>query len=346
MTTLCAIPTALYAGAKTEPSPANEAYPQWSFGMGGSWMPGLNADFGGFGRFESPNRLKPAGGGRNYNYDDGFVRVDSSGNANNLTWNWSYENSSQYQPAKGGTIDLSITNSRADASATERDDGSLGMEIFALREMGPVSLPLANAPATTWGIRLGFGFTHVGIRSGSDLETNLLTTTDSFQLGGIVPPPAPYAGSFGGPGPLIGDSPIRTTSESVAWVSGGREIDVDLGVFNCGTYISASVNPKVNLLAEAGLSLGLASGSYEFDSTTVVSGLGAQTDSGKDSQSTLLPGIYAGVSATYQFCEAWSGYASARYQLLDSMDFDSSGTTASLSFESAFVISLGLVHPF
>lgn len=313
-------------------------------GIGGTWMPGLKADFGGLGRFDSPYRPQPAGGGRNYNYDDGFVRLDSSGNDGHLTWNWSYEKPAQYHPEDGGSIDLSITQSQADASVEKRDDGSLGMEVFALREMGPVSLPLANNAA--WGIRLGFGFNHVGIRSGADLETSLQTTTDSFGLGGILPPPAPYQGSFGGPGPLLNDRPQRTVTSSYAVVSGSRQLDVDLGVLNIGTYLSAPVHPDIDLLVEAGASLGIASGTYEFDSVTKVAGLGSQSESGKDSRTSLLPGFYSGVAATWQFSSDWSGYASARYQLLDSMDFDSGGTRASLSFESAFVLSIGVIHPF
>lgn len=346
MTMLCVTPATLYAGATPESSLTNEANPQWSFGMGGTWMPGLKADFGGLGGFTSPNRLKPLGGGRNYHYDDGFVRVDSSGNTKNLTWNWSYENSSQYQPANSGSIDLSITNSQADASTEERGDGSLGTEVFALREMSEVSLPIPKASPATWGLRLGFGFNHVGIRNGGDISTSLVTTTDSFRLDGVVPPGAPYIGSFGGPGPLLDDRPIRTVSETTAMVSGDRGIDVDLGVLNFGSYLSVPVHPKLELMAEAGASVGIASGSYEFSSVTTVGGLGAQTESGKDTQTRLLPGLYAGFAAIYQINDEWSAYAAARYQFLDSMDFDSKGTRASLSFDSAFVLSLGVIHPF
>src|SRR4051812_38459904 len=37
----------------------------------------------------------PAIPGADHNYNDGYVRVDSSGNAGGLTWNWGYLNASQ-----------------------------------------------------------------------------------------------------------------------------------------------------------------------------------------------------------------------------------------------------------
>src|ERR1035437_8149694 len=43
----------------------------------------------------------PEAGAANHTYNDGYVLVDSSGNAGGLTWNWGYQNASQYNPAGG-----------------------------------------------------------------------------------------------------------------------------------------------------------------------------------------------------------------------------------------------------
>ena len=41
--------------------------------------------------------------------------------------------------------------------------------------------------------------------------SNVLTVlTDTYQLGGVIPPPPPYAGTEFGPGPQIEDAPVRT----------------------------------------------------------------------------------------------------------------------------------------
>src|SRR5690349_9487736 len=37
----------------------------------------------------------PAAGGADHAYDDGYVRVDSSGDAGGVTWNWGYQKASQ-----------------------------------------------------------------------------------------------------------------------------------------------------------------------------------------------------------------------------------------------------------
>ena len=74
--------------------------------LGAAYAPlvGLKTEFGGLGKFNSAFTPKPLGGGRNYNYDDGFVRVDSSDNMGDQTWNWSYDNDSQFNAADGGSL--------------------------------------------------------------------------------------------------------------------------------------------------------------------------------------------------------------------------------------------------
>jgi hypothetical protein len=91
----------------------------------------------------------PARGGVDHFYDDGYVRVDATGNAGGQTWFWGYDTASQVQ---GDTI------------------------IF---------------------------------RSVSEGDTGTTTIIDIYQLGGIIPPPAPYHGTFDGPGSAISDLPSR-----------------------------------------------------------------------------------------------------------------------------------------
>src|ERR1022692_4620187 len=48
-----------------------------------------------------------AGAAANRAYSDGFVNVDSSGNAGNLTWNWGYQHASQ---VSGDTLLMHATS--------------------------------------------------------------------------------------------------------------------------------------------------------------------------------------------------------------------------------------------
>jgi hypothetical protein len=92
------------------------------------------------------------GGGVDRFYDDGFVRVDATGNPGGYTWFWSYENATQIQ-------------------------GSF-----------------------------------ISFHSQALLDANTIQlVTDTYDLGGLFPPSAPYTGTFEGPGPVLPDAPFSRT---------------------------------------------------------------------------------------------------------------------------------------
>lgn len=318
----------------------------WRIGAGYAQMLGLKTEFSGLGTFQSPFTLQPLGGGIDYDYDDGHVHVDSSGNAGGETWNWSYDNDSQYNPAGTGSIDYSITNSLANGRAEEDGGTNPGAEIFAYYDMGDAGFNGANGHRATWGFRAGLQYSRINASNSDLITTALSTTTDSFDLGGTIPPQAPYTGSFNGPGPLIGDSPTRTATDGTGFVSGKRELDVDLTVLNLGTYLEIPVAQRLDVLIEGGVSLGMASGDYQFNSATTVGGLSTQLSNGSDSRTDFLSGVYLGVSAIYKLNEDWSIQGSGRYQYMQSFEMSTGGSQASLSFDSAFVLSLSGIYSF
>jgi hypothetical protein len=89
---------------------------------------------------------------------------------------------------------------------------------------------LAQQSWGTWGLEAAVGYLDLNIRDSQALTGNAAVTTDSYPLGGLIPPQAPYAGSLAGPGILIGDSPTRTvaTLGGGQVVSGRRELDGSL----------------------------------------------------------------------------------------------------------------------
>src|SRR6478735_4410843 len=76
---------------------------RWRIGAGYAPLIGLKAEFSGLGRFHSDFSPQPLGGKVGYKYDDGFVRVDLSGNIGGETSNWDYQHASQYDAANGGS---------------------------------------------------------------------------------------------------------------------------------------------------------------------------------------------------------------------------------------------------
>lgn len=282
-----------------------------------------------------------------YTYDDGFVHVDSSNNLGDLTWNWGYQNDAQYDPANGGSIAYSITSSRANGSAEERDNAEAGVELFACYDMGAVDFGGLEGKGARWGLRGGFHYAHLETSNRDRALAGLSTVTDVFALDGVIPPLAPYAGSFGGPGPLIGDDPVRTiTNGGTALVTGFRELDAHLSTLQFGAYLDLPLHPKVHALFESGISAMVASGKYDFASATTIGGLGTQNSNGRDSGTDFLAGLYLGVGASVPIDDSWSFQVSGRYQLQEDFELGANGSNATLSFDSAFQISTAVVFSF
>lgn len=323
-----------------------EASP-WRIGGGYAQLFGLKTEFSGLGTFQSAFMPQAPGTGIERDYDNGYVHVDSSGNLGGETWNWSYNDTTQYNPAGTGSIDYSISNSLANGEATERGDSEPGVEIFAYYDMGPADLSGLKIRSATWGFRGGIQHFRINMENHDFVSTTVGTTTDNFDLGGTIPPLAPYTGSFSGPGPLLGDDPIRSTGVSNSGlISGKRDLDAHLTLATFGSYLQIPASSDMDVLLEAGASLGLAHGSYSFTSQTTIAGLGTQSSNGNKSSTKLLPGIYLGVSGIYQINESFSLIGATRYQYMSSFDLETNGSKATLSFDSAFMISLGGVYSF
>jgi hypothetical protein len=187
------------------------------------------------------------GSGIARDYDNGHVYLDSSGNFGGLTWNWSYDNASQYNPAGSGLIDYSITNSLANGRSDDRDAAEPGVELFVCYEMGAANLSALRDLKATWGFRGGLQYSHINMGTQGAVATEFRTTTDRFELNGVIAPLAPYSGTFGGPGPLLSDEPTRSSSvSSTGLVSGGRDLDVDLTIIKADSYLRIPLTNKLD----------------------------------------------------------------------------------------------------
>lgn len=320
---------------------------RWRIGAGYAQLLGLKTEFTGLGNFRSAATAQPLGSGIDRDYDDGFVHLDSSGNLGGETWNWSYANATQYNSSGAGSMDFSITNSLSNGHAEEDGGAKPGAEVFAYYDMGGAGFSVVKDRQASWGFRAGLQYSRIDVSNNDILSTGLTKTTDTFDLNGTIPPLSPYTGSFGGPGPLLGDSPSRSTGVGgTGLVKGSRELDVHLALTNLGSYLEVPITEKFDVLLEAGVSFGVASGSYKFNSDTTASGLGSQQSSGRESRTRFLPGLYLGLGATYQINKDWAILGSGRYQNMESLDLGANGTEASLSFDSAFVVSLGVLYSF
>ena len=201
-----------------------------SFGLGFAPLVGVEAKFSGLGAFRPPLSPQPPGGGQNYNYDDGFVHLDATGNAGGNTWNWGYDDAAQFNPAGGGSVSMATSSVLRHGEAKGSDDFAPGIEAFAFYDLGELpGLNLGAGPAR-WGLKATLHYADISIDDSGPVFAGVSRVTDTFSLNGVVPPLAPYTGSFNGPGPLLSDNPTRVTrgAPNGASVAGNREVGVDL----------------------------------------------------------------------------------------------------------------------
>jgi len=168
-------------------------------------------------------------------------------------------------------------------------------------------------------------------------------TTDAYSLGSITPPQAPYAGSFNGPGPVIGDTPNRSLSTvpGGATISGSRQLDAWLYDFRFGPYISLPLVHRLALEVGGGLAAGVADSTFSFADTTTTSGGSIQASGSGNSTSTKI-GFYGEVGLAYQILSEASIFAGGQFQYLGEFNQSLAGRTAEMDLRHSYYFVVGL----
>ncbi|HWX22137.1 MAG TPA: hypothetical protein VN578_19725 [Candidatus Binatia bacterium] len=271
----------------------------------------------------------PAAGGADHTYNDGYVLLDSSGNAGGLTWNWGYQNASQVVE---GTMQFHAIQSSSASGASSRagseffDDPQYGAELTYQRVLG--GLPFL--PDGNWGLEAAFGFTDLDLRANRSATGPATVTTDTYQLNGVLPPGAGYNGTFQGPGALLGDTPTRTTAADIATLTSHQKLSGQLYSIRLGPFAEFYFTHQLSLAASVGLTLAPASVDYDFSETTTLAGGGTSVASGHSSKTDLLYGPYVSATLRYDFNKHWGLYVGAQFQSLTDLEQTIGSRTARL----------------
>jgi hypothetical protein len=282
----------------------------------------------------------PATGGVNHGYNDGYVNVDSSGNAGGQTWNWGYQNSSQ---VVGDTMQFHSAQSQSPslpANQSVTGDPQAGVELVYQRVLG--HLP---AEAGVWGLETGFGYTDIDLRDNRTVTGLTTVTTDAYQLNGSLPPGAGYQGTFQGPGTLLGDTPTRTTATAMTSQTSQQRLSGQLYTIRLGPFAEWKLDSKFKLAASVGLTLAPASIAYDFSETSP-SGGGTTTTHGHSSKLGLLYGAYVGCTLRYDFTRHFGAYIGGQFQSLSSLDQTSGTHTARLDPGATVYGTIGVAYSF
>jgi len=135
----------------------------------------------------------PGVNGANHTYDNGYVLVDDSGNAGDVTWNWGFHDTPGQPPSVvGSTLQLRSVASPAAGTTHSEVDAYPGFEIGY-----SCVLTLSNTDSKfIFGLEGAFNMTWLDIKHSDSVSGQTLTTTDTYDLSGLpIIPSSPYAGS-------------------------------------------------------------------------------------------------------------------------------------------------------
>jgi hypothetical protein len=258
-------------------------------------------------------------------YGDGYVATDSSGNAGGETWNWGYQNPDQITP------NALVLSSRPAGTISDADaDVGHGFELAYGRVMG-------GSGDLLWGVEGALGFTHLNQDSSGGTVAGYAGV--AAPLNGITPPSAPYAGTFAGPGPLIGDT-LNPATLSVA-----SDYEAGLVGFRLGPFIEWRFAHRWHLNAGAGIALAVVNANIVY-SETVTSALGVSTASVVDTDTRARLGGYASVALAYELTPTTSLFAGATLQSFQKFKMDTGDKRLSMDLGLPITFNLGVQFTF
>lgn len=287
-------------------------------------------------------------------YDDGFVRDDSSANAGGLTWNWGYSRTNQiFGASPARELELHGVSSPRDGTTDNLEQAmQYGFEMTYGREFWRFGK--SDAPIRV-GFEGSFGASALALDD-ENLVTGIRTrTADRYPLGSVIPPPAPYSGSFFGPappnppGPLIGTNLIsRTTSPETVQAFQRAEIDGTFWGFRLGPFVEVPLVGRFQGQFGAGLAFMYADVKLSYFESFSTTGIGGPPPDRQDAQSTdqWLFGFYAEGKVQYWLNEVVALYLGGQFQTLEDMSLGAFNKEATIDFGTTFAVTLGVTYAF
>ncbi len=286
----------------------------------------------------------PATGQANHIYDNGYVKLDATGDAappggQTQTTNFSYRDASQYD-AGASTLSYQATSSfDATGTGSANDQPDLGFDMAyggTIREWEHVAI----------GFEFGFNMNFLNPRETNPMAANMTIQHDQFSTAGIAPASFPAAGTAGNPSgagtPALLDTPTRLAPTILpGTLAGSRGLDVTLYNFRLGPLLRWEFVPKWTLNGSAGGALTIMSGDYVFNEILTAPGTSTR-NAGKFDATEFSYGGYAGAVLMYDTGNNWEPYLGAHYMLMQDINVASGGRSAKMNLGGAIYISAGI----
>ncbi len=316
---------------------AQSAYDtNWQYHVRAGLMVGFNvkADFsrGGLVSF-APN---PTAGV----YDDGYVRLDATGNAQGYTSFWGYQNASQLLPQSHALL-MHQTTSYYGASSGSGDDAPY----FGAELAGGGNLWRSTNLRVGWEV--GAAGLPVKIKDNQSLTATVNRNVLSFDTGPIVIPTAPYNGGPSGIGPtILATSTAQSTITALATMSGSQTLEATVWAVKLGPTVFWDVNRYAGIQVGCGAALGIVPGDLKYDETILLPDGNAPHATGKVSSTEIAYGGYLEVIATVHLGKNLDLYVGGQYLPLQNVTFSGGGREARLKLGGQVGLMAGINWPF
>jgi hypothetical protein len=294
----------------------------------------IKADFTQLGAISPQTDIGPDRGGVDHYYDDGFNRVDAGGNVDGQTRFWGYENSSQ---VVGENVLMNSTSTSAGAIRGLSDAPHWGVELNYARELG------WNG-SYWWGVEIGLSWVNLNFSDRRSFTTDAVRTTDAYSLGELTPPPAPYAGTFSGPGPTISDNPQRSvqTLSNAALTTGSYDLDASLYALRLGLIYETPFTDWFTLQFGGGVLGAFVVSDFSYQESTSIQQLDSFQRSASDRERDFLGGAYARAGFGIHFSRNMMASLGVQYNYLGTFSHQVEGRHAAVDLKSALFIALGV----
>ena len=292
-------------------------------------------------------------------YNDGFVRQDAGTAEDGDTWNWGYNQASQL----GGQL-LSFHGGdgrRADYSQShDYEDGGWSGELDGNVPFVEIAWMQPWRDSVSFGWQGGISFLSTETRrnlaiftAGKGRTDYAISYTDVFDLGTVIAPMAPYAGSLQGSGPLLPNLPVSRTPASTdiggetvsAFNSIRTDFDLNLSTLSLGPVLEYARGPWA-VTASTGLTLNFANWDASQRETLLVSRDGGPSTAQNTwhhhrDGSEVLPGFFLQAAASRALTENWSLQLIGRYDWVDDFAVSAGPSTGSVDL-SGWSLGMGL----
>jgi hypothetical protein len=300
----------------------------------------VKATFSQLGGAPTATDIGPVSGDTDRFYDDGYNRVDSSGNAGGSTWFWGYDRMSQ---ADGAGIQMSSSAAQPTGRVEEvTDDPHWGGELVYWRELG-----WNNSYA--WGLVAGLGWQYLRFNESATFSTDATRTTDTYSIFGQPPPAAPYRGQFdSSTGPVLSAIPNRQTSlmpnGALTW--GQYEFEASAYTLRLGLLFETPFTESLDLQFGGGVLASVINGEFTYRENTAVSDLQPLSARGSDRSTEFVGGGYAELNLSLRVARRFYVIAGAQYQMLTDYSQEAAGRKVELDSRSSLVAVLGMNYAF